>query len=44
MAKSQIVNILVNKYQLERTWLNQFPVKDLSEMLEQFNKKFGKVA
>jgi len=42
MAKSQIINIIVNKYSLNREWLNQFQTNDLQNMLKEFDEKIGK--
>jgi len=39
MAKTQIINLLVNTYQLDRTWLQQFQPSDLEDMYNKLNKE-----
>ena len=41
MAKTQIINLLVNTYQLDRTWLQQFQAQDLEAMYNDFKSKLG---
>ena len=42
MAKTSLVNLLVNEWSLSREWLNQFQAQELSEMLQELREKLGK--
>jgi len=41
MAKTQIINLLVNTYNLDRTWLQQFQAVDLEDMYNKFKLEIG---
>ena len=41
MAKSQVINVLVNTFSIDREWLQQFQASDLNEMLDKFMKMKG---
>lgn len=39
MSKSQVVNTIANNFGLDRSWLNQFQVSDLNDMLNDLQTK-----